>query len=61
VDIRPLVETVERLGAREMSLSVRVDAGRSTRPDEVLRALGLDDDALAGLEILRTEIVETVD
>lgn len=60
VNIRPLVETVERLGARELGLSVKVDAGRSTRPDEVLRALGLDDDTLAGLEIIRTEVIESV-
>ena len=51
---------MERAGARELSLSVKVDAGRSTRPDELLRALGLDDEALAGLDIVRTEVIEFV-
>ena len=60
VDIRPFVETVGRAGTCELSLSVKVDAGRSTRPDELLRALGLDDEALAGLDIVRTEVIESV-
>ena len=60
VDIRPFVESIQRIDARHMTLTLKVQDGRSTRPDEVLDALGLNADTLAGLHIVRTGIVETV-
>jgi len=58
VDIRPFVETMSRTQEDGMLLVLKVDQGRSTRPDEVLRALGLDAATIAGLNIVRTGVRE---
>jgi radical SAM-linked protein len=60
VDIRPYVEVMSLTHEDRMLLVLKVDQGRSTRPDEVLRALGLDAATVAGLNIVRTGVREAV-
>jgi len=61
VDIRPYVDSIRRINGEHMALDLKVEEGRSTRPDEVLDALGMSVEAIAGLQIVRTEIEEIVE
>jgi radical SAM-linked protein len=61
VDIRPYVRSLERIGDRRLELHLGVADGRSTRPDELLAALGLDAHSIARLRVVRCEIVESAE
>lgn len=60
VDIRPYIGSIRRISGKHMALDLKVEEGRSTRPDEVLDTLGMSVEAVAGLHIIRTEIEEIV-
>ena len=59
VNIRPFVKDLRRTDDGGLILDLIVEEGRSARPDEVLGLLGLDEDTVASLRMVRTGIRET--
>jgi len=55
LDARPFIESLEAAG-NEVRMVLRTGPAGTARPDEVLRLLGVDDQAVARAEIRRTEI-----
>jgi len=56
LDARPFIERVEATDGRCVRMVLATGPNGTVRPDEVLRLLGLDDEAIARAQVRRTRI-----